>query len=190
MGSFEGEWSKHEELDDWMMTAYEVGGIMDEDDNNDKNDDVAQKNEDGLQKLNDEIMMEYEDIAEENAENYETWLANELVDMNVGRYRERQLVLISQIRHIMRVEHGLRIDGITHLLAGQAVGKIMCTVRHRYGEIRKLQCVHSQQRNAVRLPGVMWTVTVTSARGGGGVHLHLTGVQEDCGGQEITRGDM
>ena len=65
-----------------------------------------------------------------------------------------------------------------------------CTVRHRYSVFRKLQCVHSLQRNTVRLPEVILIATLTSARGGGGVLHHQAGVQEDCGRQKTTRGDI
>ena len=36
---------------------------------------------------------------------------------------------------------------------------------------------------------VMWIAIQTSARGGGGGDHHQVGVKEDCGGQEITKGD-
>jgi hypothetical protein len=60
LGSFEGEWSEHERMDEQMMNTYEHGGRLDEDDAQMKdveNDDkiIAKKDEENVQ-VNDKSM--------------------------------------------------------------------------------------------------------------------------------------
>ena len=91
--SFDGEWSEHEMLEEWMLKAYEYGGRLDEDDvkmENTENKPVdAALNED-IQILSEDAKMEFED-EDDDQENgtYEAWLNNELLAMDVdGDTRE------------------------------------------------------------------------------------------------------
>ena len=71
VGSFEGEWSENEILDEWMMAALEDGGLMDDDDamtgvKNDGNDEIEDM--DSMKTIDNDSMMEEEEFNEENEE--------------------------------------------------------------------------------------------------------------------------
>ena len=88
VGAFEGEWSEHEMLDEWMMAALEEGGLIDDDDamtgvKNDGYEDIEDM--EVMETMDDNSMMEDDEIYEENEneECYEDWLAKELLAMDV-----------------------------------------------------------------------------------------------------------
>ena len=82
VGSFEGEWSEHEIIYEWMRAALEFGGLMDDDDamtgvekdGDDEIDDIE-----SMQTIDNDSMMEEEEMIEEDGECYEDWLAKELL---------------------------------------------------------------------------------------------------------------
>jgi hypothetical protein len=88
VGTFEGKWSEHDMLDEWMMAALEEGGLIDDDDT------MTVVKNDGYGDIEDiEIMetMVYNSIIEDdeineeskNEECYEDCLAKELLAMDV-----------------------------------------------------------------------------------------------------------
>ena len=92
LGSFDGEWSEHEILEEWMMNAYEHGGRLDEDDAQmkdveDEDKSIAKNDEEKLEVNN--TSMEFKYNYEQYEGNYEAWLTNELLAMDVdGDTRE------------------------------------------------------------------------------------------------------
>ena len=86
LGSFEGEWSEHEMLEEWMLNACEYGGRLDEDDAQmkdveDEDKSIAKNDEEKLE--SNDTSMEFEYNYEQDEVNYEAWLTNELLAMDV-----------------------------------------------------------------------------------------------------------
>ena len=76
LASFAGEWLEHELMDELMMTAVHYEGIMVEDDvlaSLEQDGSEEKKDIESMESVESHCIMEYEEMDEQDEENYEVW---------------------------------------------------------------------------------------------------------------------